>query len=319
MISIIIPVYNSEQVLKDCILSILKQEYNDIEVILVDDGSKDNSGTICDTLSRTDNRIRVIHKENGGISSARNSGIEIATGEWVIFCDNDDFVSKYWLKRLLEIVENGKYVLPLSAFTRKKEEFGKEKRIVRIEPKLSYSISEFLLFYENQLAGFVWNSLYRRDIIEKWHIRFPERHEIGDINEDLIFQLKYLPHVQGIVYTGFNDYLWTQNETNHSNKTTEKWYFEKYEEKYRLLRSWITSLPPEVNNQMKRMATMMLYHFIYAICNERDFNRFRMYIKNPSFQECIHLADCSNESSKVIYLLRKKYTILLWLLLRIAR
>lgn len=91
-----------------------------------------------------------------------------------------------------------------------------------------------------------------------------------------------MPYVQGIVYTGFNDYYWSQNETNHSNETTEKWYFEKYEEKYRLLRSWITSLPSEVDGQMKRMATMMLFHFVYAICRECDFSKFRGYVKNAT-------------------------------------
>lgn len=319
MISIIVPVYNSEKYIKDCIESLIGQTYKDIEIILVDDGSIDKSGLICDKLSGIDARITVIHKKNGGISSARNQGLEIAKGKWVTFCDNDDIVSPNWLNNLISSVEENEYVLPICCFTRNNADFDKDGGKIGIESKKIYPNTEYISFYENQLAGFVWNSLYRRDIIEKWHIRFPERHEIGDINEDLIFQLNYLPHVQGIVYTGFNDYLWTQNETNHSNKTTEKWYFEKYEEKYRLLRSWITSLPSEVNNQMKRMATMMLYHFIYAVCNERDFSRFRMYIKNPSFQECIHLADCSNESSKVIYLLRRKHTILLWLLLRIAR
>ena len=319
MISIIIPVYNSEHILETCVKSIIQQEYKDIEVILVDDGSVDNSGIICDSLSKEDNRIKVIHKENGGISSARNSGIEIATGEWIIFCDNDDIVSADWLRRLYGKVENNKLVLPVSSFTRNRAELGTEDNNAGIESEKVYPNSEYLSFYERQLAGFVWNSLYRREIIEKYNIRFPERRDMGDINEDLIFQLNYLPHVQGIVYTGFYDYLWSQNETNHSNQTTEKWYFEKYEEKYRLLRSWIMSLQSEVDSQMKRMATMMLFHFVYAICKERDYSKFKEYVKNMTVQECIHLADCSNESSKVIYLIKKQYTILLWLFLKIAK
>lgn len=189
MISIVVPVYNSEHILKTCIKSIIQQEYKDIEVILVDDGSQDNSGTICDALSREDNRIKVIHKVNGGISLARNCGLEIATGEWITFCDNDDVVSTDWLKRFSEIVENNKQVLPICSFTRKKDDFSMDRIVDVIEPRKIYSTSEYLSFYEKQLAGFVWNSLYRRDIIEKYHIRFPERREMGDINEDLIFQL----------------------------------------------------------------------------------------------------------------------------------
>lgn len=319
MISIIIPVFNSEHSLDDCLCSLLQQNNKDFEIILVDDGSKDNSGRICDALSKEDNRIKVIHKENGGISSARNKGLDIATGEWVTFCDNDDIVTPNWLNHLIDSVKKNEAVLPICSFTRDKTELGKEKHLEGIESKKIYPNSEYLTFYEKQLAGFVWNSLYRKDIIEKFHIRFPERRTKGDINEDLIFQLQYLPHVQGIVYNGYNDYLWSQNETNHSNETTEKWYFEKYEEKYRLLRSWITSLQSEVDSQMKRMATMMLFHFIYAICNERDYSKFGTYVKNPSAQECVHLADCRNESRKVIYLVKKQHTILLWLLLRLAK
>ena len=135
----------------------------------------------------------------------------------------------------------------------------------------------------------------------------------------MIFQLYYLPHAQGIIYNGYNDYLWSKNETNHSNETTEKWYFEKYEEKYKLLRSWITSLQFEMDSQMKRLANMMLFHFIYAICNEQDYCKLRTLVKNASVQECVNLADCKNENLKVIYLIKKRYTALLWLLLKLAK
>lgn len=318
MISIIIPVYNSEHILETCVKSILQQEYRNIEVILVDDGSKDRSPGICEELAKQDHRIKVIHKDNGGISSARNQGLDIATGEWITFCDNDDLVSPNWLKHLINLVERSESILPICAFIRDKSEVGKEKPIERLEAKKTYPISEYLSFYEKQLAGFVWNSLYRKDIIEKYHIRFPERREIGDVNEDLIFQIQYLPHVQGIAYTGYNDYLWAQNETNHSNETTEKWYFEKYEEKYRLLRSWVNMFPSESDRQMKRLATLMLFHFVYAISHERNYNIFKMYIKNSSLQECIRMADCSKESPKVIHLIKKQNALLLWLLLKIT-
>ena len=91
-ISIIVPVYNVEQYLAECIESIKDQSLTDIEIILVDDGSPDNSGAICDDYARKDDRIRVIHKKNGGLSSARNAGLEVAIGEYIGFVDSDDWV-----------------------------------------------------------------------------------------------------------------------------------------------------------------------------------------------------------------------------------
>ena len=97
-VSVIVPVYNSEKYLPETIDSILNQKFADFELILIDDGSKDSSGVICDSYAAKDSRVRVIHKENGGICSARNAGLKIARGEYLAFCDNDD---KY-LPNLLE-------------------------------------------------------------------------------------------------------------------------------------------------------------------------------------------------------------------------
>ena len=101
-ISIIIPVYNVEKYLRRCLNSIINQTYKDIEIILVDDGSTDNSGKICDEYKEKDNRIVVIHKENGGLSDARNAGIDIAKGKYIGFIDSDDFADI----RMYEIIYN---------------------------------------------------------------------------------------------------------------------------------------------------------------------------------------------------------------------
>ena len=93
-ISIIVPVYNVEKYLKKCVDSILGQTFTDFELLLIDDGSTDNSGSICDELAKTDNRIKVIHKENGGLSDARNIGIEVAKGDFIGFIDSDDYIDE---------------------------------------------------------------------------------------------------------------------------------------------------------------------------------------------------------------------------------
>ena len=97
-ISVIIPVYNTEKFLHRCIDSILTQTYTDFELLLIDDGSKDSSGSICDEYAEKDSRVRVFHKENGGVSSARNLGLDNAWGEWITFVDSDDYIEENFLK-----------------------------------------------------------------------------------------------------------------------------------------------------------------------------------------------------------------------------
>ena len=97
VISIIVPVYNTEQYLRRCIDSVLAQTYQDFELLLIDDGSKDSSGAICDEYAAQDTRVRVFHKANGGVSSARNVGLDHARGEWITFVDSDDEVKPNWL------------------------------------------------------------------------------------------------------------------------------------------------------------------------------------------------------------------------------
>ncbi|MDU2552528.1 MAG: glycosyltransferase family 2 protein, partial [Staphylococcus epidermidis] len=99
-ISIIVPVYNVENYLKKCVESILSQTFTDFELLLVDDGSTDSSGEMCDELKRLDERIKVIHKENGGLSSARNAGIDVAKGKYLTFVDSDDYIDTHMLEVL---------------------------------------------------------------------------------------------------------------------------------------------------------------------------------------------------------------------------
>ncbi len=101
-ISIIVPVYNVEKYLHRCIDSLLAQTFSDFEILLVNDGSKDNSGMICDEYARKDSRIRVFHKENGGVSSARNMGLDNAKGDWIAFCDSDDWLDKRFLELMYD-------------------------------------------------------------------------------------------------------------------------------------------------------------------------------------------------------------------------
>lgn len=118
LISVIVPVYNAEKFLDRCINSIQNNTYKNLQIILVDDGSVDNSGKICDEYSRKDNRITVIHKKNAGTAAARNDALDIAKGDYIAFCDNDDYISPYFYETLLNALKETGADVVVSEMTR---------------------------------------------------------------------------------------------------------------------------------------------------------------------------------------------------------
>ena len=165
-ISIIIPVYNSERYIRKCVHSIVEQNINDIEIIIVDDGSTDNTANICDELISFDDRINVIHVENGGVSRARNIGLSMSTGEWVYFVDSDDFLCENALSLLiekydLENVDIVKFGFNIVYITQKKiDSFKVDNSILIKDKSKAYSIIETSAY-----CGFLWNTLFRRELI----------------------------------------------------------------------------------------------------------------------------------------------------------
>lgn len=143
LVSIIVPVYNVEKYLKKCIQSIINQTYENLEIILVDDGSSDNSGKICDEFAQKDSRIKVIHKPNGGQADARNKALDIMSGEWVSFVDSDDFIDKFHIKNLyLQAIKNNSDIC-VCGFKIVNEDY---KTIRSIKVKFNDSLNSNLAF-----------------------------------------------------------------------------------------------------------------------------------------------------------------------------
>lgn len=192
-ISVIVPVYNVEQYLCRCIDSILAQTFTDFELLLIDDGSKDRSGEICDEYAGKDERVRVFHKENGGVSSARNLGLDNAKGEWISFVDADDWVSGDYLKDLqntykneIDLVECGYYNVSKCGEREVLPVFKDTDAKLYLKKLFSYAP-----FYE----GYLWVKLFKRNIIDKQNLRFDVKLHY---NEDRVFIAKYLIECRNI-------------------------------------------------------------------------------------------------------------------------
>lgn len=194
-ISIIVPIYKSEKFLRRCIDSILAQNYKNFELLLIDDGSPDASGAICDEYASTDERVRVYHKENGGVSSARNRGIELSRGEWLSFIDSDDWIVSDFLERM---------TLNLDADVIKCGVNCTSGDMWRTNDCL-FSVPDFIKSYEtNSLIRTSCGSLFRTDIIKKENIKFDTSVRFG---EDMMFNLQYLTYcklIRLISLIGYN-------------------------------------------------------------------------------------------------------------------
>ncbi len=206
-VSIIVPVYKAEKYLHRCIDSILAQTFTDWECILVDDGSPDGSGAICDEYAAKDARIRVIHKENGGVSSARNMAMGIITGKWLTFVDSDDCLYNNALQRWIGVAENNNLDLTQCHFNR---EFT-AGQVVNYETEVLSAIE--YADSENYLTC-VWGTLFKTSIIQEHSLRFNEKIRLG---EDQIFLLNYMQYCSRIQRIGDVLYFYRDNDQSAVN------------------------------------------------------------------------------------------------------
>lgn len=203
MVSIIIPVYNSETTLRCCLESVINQSISDWELILVDDGSNDKSGEICDEYAEKNQRIKVFHKKNGGVSSARNIGLDNAKGKWIVFIDADDFVKESYLANLLEHSQKQVDLVISYAEIHNGDDINKES----YPPKLIDDTNFESMFIENDMNWHTspWSKLYKRSIIEEHRLRFCEGMHIG---EDAVFLYSYMLCSNRIYISNDTDYCY---------------------------------------------------------------------------------------------------------------
>lgn len=197
-VSIIIPIYNAEKYLHECLESIRVQSYNDFEVILVDDGSTDKSASICNAFVEIDKRFHYYHKTNGGVSSARNAGLEKASGDWIAFIDADDWVSPNYLQTILEYLPMADITFFGEKTMSDNEEIGTtvlSDKYCTDRQLIENTIYELKCGKHGDVFGWTWDKLLRAEIIRNNNIRFPED---VSFREDEIFTLEYCRYIKSI-------------------------------------------------------------------------------------------------------------------------
>ena len=221
-ISIIVPVYNTEKYLRQCVDSILNQSFKDFELLLIDDGSKDASGTICDEYATKDKRVRVWHQENQGVSVARNVGLEHAQGEWIYFPDSDDIIVEDAFETMIKMVsdsvdyvmcgyevydENGNCTYAITE--RNQRVITREEALVEMFAPTDY-----------RYQGYLWNKLFRASIIKDNHLRFVKGIKF---NEDRLYDVEYLCRIKGnVVYSTTPVYQYIERSNSAMSSLTQR-------------------------------------------------------------------------------------------------
>ncbi len=234
MISVIIPVYQVESYIRQALESIVSQTYRNLQIILVDDGSTDNSGKICDEYAQKDDRVSVIHKENGGVSSARNVGLSLAEGEWIHFMDPDDWLEFDAYEKIMKnATQTGADMVFFGneVFDRKNKTYGATLRM--IDKRVQYhfkSLESFDTFLIYGSDGTVCMCVIRKNVI-KSHVRFPDSLVM---NEDYAFRLTVYPFIKSFSFLPDVLYHCRRREGSATRNGNWEAYLRNMEQAYRI-------------------------------------------------------------------------------------
>lgn len=278
-LSVVVPVYNCEKYIGRCIDSILNQTLTDLELILVDDGSSDNSGLICDEYSQKDNRVKVIHKENGGAASARNVGIAVAQGEYIGFCDSDDYLNANMYKELLDVLKKNN-LDTISCLSNTRDESGNLVNSGNADKKLNHfnDVDYIKKIYLWDADVSLCTRVSKTEKIKQ--IKIPEKRRV----EDFYFTICLLRNFGGtnIYNYPFYEYTVNTNSVTHSANSSiyldGLYFFEKSKEllctdeysleqdhfKYKMLCSLFLSLK---KTEYKKYKYQLKYHRSCVIKN----------------------------------------------------
>ncbi|OUQ07667.1 hypothetical protein B5E92_06690 [Erysipelatoclostridium sp. An15] len=292
LVSIIVPVYNVEKYLSECIESLINQTYKEIEIILIDDGSTDFSGKICDDYSKKDQRIKVIHKNNEGLSQTRNMGIEIAIGNYICFVDSDDIVSPRYCEILYNLLNDTNYDFSVCNTYRfidgEKIELLNNKNLTTVISNRDYFSNQI-----NKKTEFgVWNKLFKKQSLN--NIRFKK----NKLHEDVIFSADLFINLSnGVIITDSQLYYYRQRENSIVHSKSQKSCIDFiYAGRYLIKTS--TDYCPELNKECLFYAINYPWSFVDNIYLQRSF------FLNKNFLEDLQklIKDYKKEYSSLVYI-----------------
>lgn len=213
-ISIVVPVYNVEKYLRQCLDSVIAQTFTDWECILVDDGSKDRSGKICDEYAQKDNRFKVIHQVNSGSSAARNKGLSVISGKYTLCLDSDDWIDSVYLTSLITIADGADLVICAFVY-----DYG-DRTVACLNKPTQLAPSVVTRELLTHLHAGLWNKLVRTEIIQKNHLQFPKH----DFYEDMYFSISLMHFVKSVAYSSVPAYHYRINNQSltHSSDVAKR-------------------------------------------------------------------------------------------------
>lgn len=277
LISVIVPVYNVKKYINRCVDSIIHQSYKNLEIILVDDGSTDGSGFLCDNYKQVDSRIKVIHKENGGLSDARNAGLEIAVGKYVTFVDSDDWIRKDYAKLLLEAAQYGNTKISACAYIKT------DKSIEQYEYRKIEDISKYVetwqieeayrhLFLYKKIDSSACAKLYERILF--CDISFPK----GKLYEDQFVVYKLFHLSQAVTYVDQEMYFYFNRADSIQNESFTIRKMDELEANLECV-TFINSRYPQLNEAVTCKLVSSCFHIFFAIDDPQKWENEKKKLK----------------------------------------
>lgn len=272
IVSIIVPVYNVEDYLKICLDSIINQTYKNLEIILVNDGSTDRSGKICDEYSKVENRIFVKHNENHGVSYSRNYGINLAKGKYLMFIDSDDSIKPTYVEKMVSAIEEQENI-DLVICRYENIYYNYKNEIVVNNKELTGNYAKDLIkLYFSSCGPYV--KLFKTEIITKWNIHFPE--DIS-FSEDRIFNYEYVKHIRR--YSFIDEVLYSYSHKNENSLSKSRSY-KSYNDAIKVLKAekiFLNEIRAE-NKDIILTNSAISYLSMFSKLAENKYNSYSLFL-----------------------------------------
>lgn len=265
LISVIVPIYCVEQYINRCIESLINQTYSNLEIILVDDGSPDNCPRMCDDWAKKDSRIKVIHKENGGLSDARNAGMDIATGDVICFIDSDDWIDLKFFEAMFNVMQGDESDI-VSCGVKWVDEDGDLLRLVSVNEHEILNTHDSMqeLLHDGKLKQHVWNKLYRRNVIE--NIPF----EKGKYHEDVFWSYQVIGQAKKISVIPDSFYNYVQRTDSIMGESYSPKRLDALDAMQLRCEYIKTHFPDLFDNSLQNYMGSCLYHLQLALRSHQE-------------------------------------------------